>query len=385
MGPSLEEWREYGSKLTANAPKFLQKDSIKPVWEAAAGAKDKLQVQLQDKIQKFASTTSTASRLDSTASSASTLTATGRSTTSKLAAASTKLASKPDEGEPVETSAVHLEAIAHENALYGAGRLDMAEIEQNKVPHWTKPTAHFFIPTESIIPLPNGKPKTIPRIQARFSAESSAERADREDKLKQIKMAFNRTWSAYREHAWMHDELKPVAAGFVVGSAGVRSWRDPFGGWAATLVDSLDTLWIMGMKNEFEEAVNATAKIDFTTCTRMDIPVFETTIRYLGGLLGAYDVSGGNYPLLLQKAVELAEVLMGAFDTPNHMPMMFYPWMPYVQYLRRMTLPTNGSPVIKWRYQSEQEQELSSPSLVHSSSSLLGWLNLLKKTSTMML
>jgi len=48
--------------------------------------------------------------------------------------------------------------------------------------------------------------------------------------------------------------------------------------------------------------------------------VFETTIRYLGGFLTAYDLSGGIYPGILQKAYDLGEMLYVAFDTPNRMP-----------------------------------------------------------------
>ncbi|KAG9731021.1 seven-hairpin glycosidase, partial [Aureobasidium melanogenum] len=83
-----------------------------------------------------------------------------------------------------------------------------------------------------------------------------------------------------------------------------------------------------GLKDEFDDAVKAVGEIDFTTSQRKDIPLFETTIRYLGGMLSAYDLSGGQYKVLLDKAVELAEVLMGAFDTPNRMPVTFYRWMP---------------------------------------------------------
>ena len=50
------------------------------------------------------------------------------------------------------------------------------------------------------------------------------------------------------------------------------------------------------------------------------INVFETTIRYLGGFLGAYDLSDGKYPILLEKAKELGEVLYNSFDTPNRLP-----------------------------------------------------------------
>ena len=74
------------------------------------------------------------------------------------------------------------------------------------------------------------------------------------------------------------------------------------------------------MFDEFDEAVKAINKIDFTTCAIDEINVFETTIRYLGGFLAAYDLSGGKYPQLLAKAREMGEMLYVAFDTPNRMP-----------------------------------------------------------------
>lgn len=88
----------------------------------------------------------------------------------------------------------------------------------------------------------------------------------------------------------------------------------------APLTQSIDTLWIMGLYDEFSEAIQAVKKIDFTTCALTEINVFETTIRYLGGFLGAYDISGGKYPILLQKATEMGDMLYKAFDTPNRMP-----------------------------------------------------------------
>jgi mannosyl-oligosaccharide alpha-1,2-mannosidase len=51
-----------------------------------------------------------------------------------------------------------------------------------------------------------------------------------------------------------------------------------------------------------------------------EINVFETTIRYLGGFLSAYDLSNGQFPSLLTKAIEMGDMLYFAFDTPNRMP-----------------------------------------------------------------
>ena len=76
----------------------------------------------------------------------------------------------------------------------------------------------------------------------------------------------------------------------------------------------------MGLYGEFRNAVNAINKIDFSTCAHDEINVFETTIRYLGGFLSAYDLSEGKYPVLKQKATEMGNMLYKAFDTPNRMP-----------------------------------------------------------------
>ncbi|KAF2685562.1 glycoside hydrolase family 47 protein [Lentithecium fluviatile CBS 122367] len=200
----------------------------------------------------------------------------------------------------------------------GSAQTDDAAPSSIPAVHWQKPREKFPVPTESLIRLPTGKPKPLPKIQFDFKKESPSQKQDRESKLDVIRNVAKRSWKGYREHAWLKDELSPVSGNF----------RDPFAGWGATLVDSLDTLWIMGLKEEFDEAAKAVDKIDFTTTARADIPLFETTIRYLGGLLAAYDVSGKKYKNLLDKAIELAEVLISAFDTPNRMPETYYYWRP---------------------------------------------------------
>lgn len=53
------------------------------------------------------------------------------------------------------------------------------------------------------------------------------------------------------------------------------------------------------------------------SCTLADYSayysVFETTIRYLGGFLSAYDLSGQKFPILLEKAKEVADKLAFAW------------------------------------------------------------------------
>lgn len=206
------------------------------------------------------------------------------------------------------------------NAGFQFGRLEEDPVPTTTV-HWQKPKEWFPVPEESLIMLPTGKPKPIPSVQFAFGEELPAAKEKREERLAKVKAEAQHAWSNYKKYAWTHDEIKPVT----------KKHKDPFCGWAATLVDSLDTLWIMGLKDEFDDAVEAVKDIDFTTTPyREDIPVFETIIRYLGGLVGAFDVTGQDdkYRVLLDKAVELAEILMSVFDTPNRLPILYYSWKP---------------------------------------------------------
>jgi mannosyl-oligosaccharide alpha-1,2-mannosidase len=141
-------------------------------------------------------------------------------------------------------------------------------------------------------------------------------KALRMSRLENVCNTFLHAWNGYKAQAWAKDELRPIAGGF----------KTPFCGWAATLVDSLDTLWIMELYDEFELALKELENVDFTNTEGCQINLFETTIRHLGGLLSAFDISGGKRYILVHKAVELAEVLFTAFDTPNRMPTAHYIW-----------------------------------------------------------
>lgn len=163
-----------------------------------------------------------------------------------------------------------------------------------------------FYPPSSIKPLPSGKTQKIRQVQA--NAVFLAKAPDQSQRRDAVRKAFKRSYDAYREHAWMRDELTPLSG----------HGKDPYGGWAATLVDSLDSLWIMGFTDEFAEAVTAVTAIDWRKTEAGAANLFETTIRHLGGLLSAYDLSGDRS--LLHKAVELGEILYIGFDTPNRMP-----------------------------------------------------------------
>lgn len=180
--------------------------------------------------------------------------------------------------------------------------------------HWEKLPDRY--PVSSLKSLPKGPAIKIPKVQSPPPEETSAQERERLGRRDAVKDAFRHSWEGYKNHAWLKDELTPLSG---------RS-RNTFGGWAATLVDSLDSLWIMGIKDDFEMALGAIEEIDFTSTDTREINVFETTIRYLGGFLAANDISGGKYPILLSKAVEVGELLMCCFDTPNRMPIPRWNW-----------------------------------------------------------
>ncbi|KAI8358642.1 glycoside hydrolase [Mortierella sp. GBAus27b] len=148
-----------------------------------------------------------------------------------------------------------------------------------------------------------GTRTSLKKIQFEFPEESERDRLEREKRLKAVRDGFAHAWFGYKKHAWGHDEVRPVTGGFV----------DRFNGWGATMVDSLDTLVIMGFNKEFDEALDwVKNSFDMTKNPTERVQFFETIIRYLGGFLSAYDLTGEK--VLLDKAEELGGYMLNAFQ-----------------------------------------------------------------------
>ncbi|KAJ3533273.1 hypothetical protein NM208_g2554 [Fusarium decemcellulare] len=134
--------------------------------------------------------------------------------------------------------------------------------------------------------------------------------------------AFRFSWDKYEKYAAPHDTLKPVT----------KTYEDDRNGWGATAIDGLSTAIIMNEAVIVNKILQQIAATDFTVTSVPDQPIslFETTIRYLGGLLSAYDLLSGPYKhlvkqphlvkTLLEAAVTLADRLSIAFDTPSGIP-----------------------------------------------------------------
>ncbi|XP_058807864.1 endoplasmic reticulum mannosyl-oligosaccharide 1,2-alpha-mannosidase isoform X2 [Phymastichus coffea] len=126
------------------------------------------------------------------------------------------------------------------------------------------------------------------------------------DRQKAIVRATKFSWDSYKKYAWGHDNVKPITKGY-------HDWF----GLGLTIVDALDTLYIMGMHEEFQDARNwIQNNLSFTQ--NRDVNLFEVTIRVLGGLLSAYHLSGDK--MFLDKAIDLGDRMMPAFSTRSGVP-----------------------------------------------------------------
>ncbi|OAD80912.1 glycoside hydrolase family 47 protein [Phycomyces blakesleeanus NRRL 1555(-)] len=151
---------------------------------------------------------------------------------------------------------------------------------------------------------------SLPQLQYTFKPENSTEKSKRESRKQSVKKAFLHAWNGYNNHALGFDEIAPLS----------NRTKNTFGGWGATLVDSLSTLLVMELNNEFTAALPEVAKIKMVV--DQNVSVFETTIRYIGGLLSAYELSGEK--ALLVKADQFGEMILPAFDTPFGLP--YHTW-----------------------------------------------------------
>lgn len=133
------------------------------------------------------------------------------------------------------------------------------------------------------------------------------------------KAMFYHGYDSYLNYAYPYDELKPLSC----------SGQDTWGSYSLTLIDALDTLLILGNTSEFQRIsllLEETLEFDMD----INVSVFETNIRVIGGLLSAHLLAPRagvtveeGWPCqgpLLRLAVDVAERLLPAFETPTGMP-----------------------------------------------------------------
>ncbi|XP_022948586.1 alpha-mannosidase I MNS4 isoform X1 [Cucurbita moschata] len=134
----------------------------------------------------------------------------------------------------------------------------------------------------------------------------------------EVREMFYHAFNGYMKHAFPLDELRPLSC----------EGEDSLGGYALTLIDSLDTLALLGDREQFAASVEWIGK-NLRFDINKTVSIFETTIRVLGGLLSAHLIASDHTTgmkvasyenQLLDLAEDLARRLLPAFDTPTGIP-----------------------------------------------------------------
>ena len=135
-----------------------------------------------------------------------------------------------------------------------------------------------------------------------------AQQPNRAKLAAEVKKEFLHAWNGYKKYAWGHDDLNPLS----------KTYHD----WYAqpllmTPVDALDTMWLMGFKDEYAQT-QAYVLQNLSFDKDLSVQNFEITIRLLGGLLTNYQLSGDKR--FLHLAEDLGNRLLPVFESPTGMP-----------------------------------------------------------------
>jgi mannosidase alpha-like ER degradation enhancer 1 len=114
---------------------------------------------------------------------------------------------------------------------------------------------------------------------------------------------FYHAYNSYMQHAFPHDELKPLSKSFTdslaeLGNLQLEHLSGTYRGTALSLVDSLSTLAVLGDASEFTAGIGLLERhLSFNQDVRVN--VFETNIRLLGGLLSAHVLASDSRMALM--------------------------------------------------------------------------------------
>ncbi|KAI8814125.1 ER degradation-enhancing alpha-mannosidase-like 2 precursor [Cladochytrium replicatum] len=195
--------------------------------------------------------------------------------------------------DPVPPSAAFVRRFGHDGSL----------LARPPRAHFSKRKPIFAVPDSK-------KPRYIS-----LGPEKSfiAKLAEYREKTKEM---FYHAFTGYMRHAFPKDELKPISC----------SGEDNLGNFSLTLIDAMDTFAVMQDYPSFHDAIDLARYVTFSK--DVNVSVFETNIRIVGGLLSSHlfamnsPLAPVRYtePFLLAKAVDLVGRLLPAFDTHTGLP-----------------------------------------------------------------
>ena len=137
------------------------------------------------------------------------------------------------------------------------------------------------------------------------------QRINKQQLAGEVRSEFLHAWAGYKKYAWGHDDLRPLSKGY-------HDWyAQPL---LMTPVDALDTMIIMGFKDEAAATRNYIIE-NLSFDKDISVQNFEITIRLLGGLLSSYQLTGDKR--LLRMAEDLGNRLLPVFESPTGIPSRF--------------------------------------------------------------
>lgn len=141
-----------------------------------------------------------------------------------------------------------------------------------------------------------------------FANSAFSQTVDKKQMAGRVKAEFKHAWDGYKKYCWGHDDLKPIS----------KTCRDWYGTpILMTPVDSLDSLYMLGFKDEADKTREYIVK-NLSFDKDISVQNFEITIRVLGGLLSAYQIT--NDKRLLNLADDLGTRLLPVFNSPTGLP-----------------------------------------------------------------
>ncbi|KAI7945547.1 hypothetical protein MJO29_011935 [Puccinia striiformis f. sp. tritici] len=161
---------------------------------------------------------------------------------------------------------------------------------------WSKPTAKFALLALVIQIL-----IIVCQAQAPLKLQQPGIKQTEQDKQRaeEVKTAFTGAFDDYMKYGFPGDKVRPLS----------KTARNTGNGWSATLVDALDTLFVMNLQDRFTQGVAETLKIDFSRSQTDD---------------SAYKLSGATNAPLLDQARELGDKLLVCWqDNQQNLPFPF--------------------------------------------------------------
>lgn len=151
-------------------------------------------------------------------------------------------------------------------------------------------------------------------------------------------------------------------------------------GWGASAADALSTALVMGQKDIVNQIISYIPTIDWSS-TVTSVSLFETTIRYLGGMLSGYDFLSGplahladdpaHVAALLTQSINLANNMSFAFNTPTGVPYNLLNFSTREPIIEPNGLATVGTLILEWTRLSDLSGDESYATLAARAESYL--------------